>query len=181
MNNTKVTVTSRVAPIKGIDFCNPTVLLSNRIESEVVGMNVALFCHSSGRPTEINTQQELCRQCRALENFAQSRGWSVEYCFFHTGEIDFEHPDTVLLHMLQYAHTGEFERILVEHNGLFPAIDPNQLPPIQVHFIRENQLLFIGKSHSPIFQEVPPVPHNARIYQESISDENPNFHLKTLE
>ena len=130
-------------------------------------MNVAIFCHHSESPINDAVQQklELQRQCSLLESYAVQQGWSVEHCFFHTGNFDFKHPDDVLLHLLQYAQADEFELVLVEHMGLFPTNHPNQIPPIQLFFVNEDVKVSIGSSNCPIFQEMPPLPSNTFVYR----------------
>lgn len=56
-----------------------------------------LFCHSDEQALNEVAEKELSRQYKLLSQYANEHGFELEHLFFHIGQLDYEHPDDVLL------------------------------------------------------------------------------------
>lgn len=55
-----------------------------------------LFCHVDTVPSNTPFSPELLAQYQQLYAYAVSHGYIADSCIFHTGTLDFSHPDAVL-------------------------------------------------------------------------------------
>ena len=60
-----------------------------------------LFCHSDEQALNEVAEKELSRQYKLLSQYANEHGFELEHLFFHIGQLDYEHPDDVLLRFLR--------------------------------------------------------------------------------
>lgn len=56
-----------------------------------------LFCHSDEQELNKVVGKELGRQYAQLCQYANEHNFELEQVFFHVGQLDYEHPDDVLL------------------------------------------------------------------------------------
>ena len=56
-----------------------------------------LFCHTDEQEPNAAVERELGRQYTQLSQYANAYGFELEQVFFHVGQLDYEHPDDVLL------------------------------------------------------------------------------------
>lgn len=56
-----------------------------------------LFCHTDEQEPNAAVEWELGRQYTQLSQYANAYGFEMEQVFFHVGQLDYEHPDDVLL------------------------------------------------------------------------------------
>ena len=56
-----------------------------------------LFCHTDEQEPNAAAERELGRQYTQLSQYANAYGFEMEQVFFHVGQLDYEHPDDVLL------------------------------------------------------------------------------------
>ena len=60
-----------------------------------------LFCHTDEQEPNAAVERELGRQYIQLSQCANAYGFEIEQVFFHVGQLDYEHPDDVLLRFLR--------------------------------------------------------------------------------
>lgn len=60
-----------------------------------------LFCHTDEQEPNAAAERELGRQYTQLSQYANAYGFEMEQVFFHVGQLDYEHPDDVLLRFLR--------------------------------------------------------------------------------
>ena len=60
-----------------------------------------LFCHTDEQEPNAAVERELGRQYTQLSQYANAYGFELEQVFFHVGQLDYEHPDDVLLRFLR--------------------------------------------------------------------------------
>lgn len=105
-----------------------------------------LFCHA----TELNAQNELQRQHDLLTQYAGQNGLPIEHCFFHVDNYDFENPDDVLLSFLRSAQQDDLGLVFIERVSLFPITHQEQLPQMEVRFVKEGLHQTIGNAEVKI-------------------------------
>ena len=110
-----------------------------------------LFCHTDEQEPNDAGQQELVRQYLQLSQYANERGFELEHVFFHVGQLDYEHPDDVLLlflHGLQEYRSGI---VIAETRDYFPESQMQFIPPMQACFIKEHiQQMKIGSRQTSL-------------------------------
>lgn len=102
--------------------------------------SATLFCHVFG-PT---AQVELQRQHDLLTQYAAQNGLPIEHCFFHVGNYTLENPDDVLLSFLRSAQQNDLGLVLIESVSLFPITQQEQIPQMEVYFVKEGLHQTIG-------------------------------------
>lgn len=58
---------------------------------------VVLFCHTDEQEPNAAVECELGRQYTQLSQYTNAYGFEMEQVFFHVGQLNYEHPDDVLL------------------------------------------------------------------------------------
>ena len=107
---------------------------------------VSLFCHA----TEPNAKFELQRQHDLLARYAAQNMLHIEHCFFHIGSYNFKRPDGVLLSFLQSAQYGNLGLVLIESAKLFPLVQKEHIPQMEVYFIKEKLHKSIGNADAEV-------------------------------
>ena len=113
----------------------------------------SLFCHVSESIPEAEIQRELQRQHDILAQNAASSGRTIEHCFFHVGEFNFEKPDEVLLRFLQRAQADGLGLVFVESKDLFPLSPQAQIPYMEVCFVQEGVQEILGNEDAQVDEE----------------------------
>ena len=113
----------------------------------------SLFCHVSESIPEAEMQRELQRQHDILAQNAASSGRTIEHCFFHVGEFNFEKPDEVLLRFLQRAQANDLGLIFVESKEVFPLSQQAHIPCVEVCFVREGVQETLGHDDIQVAEE----------------------------
>lgn len=66
-----------------------------------------LFCHTDEQEPNAAVERELGRQYTQLSQYANAYGFELEQVFFHVGQLDYEHPDDVLLRFCVYCKIAD--------------------------------------------------------------------------
>ena len=101
-----------------------------------------LFCHIDTVPSNTPFSPELLAQYQQLYAYAVSHGYIADSCIFHTGTLDFSHPDAVLLRFFSQINTQTI--VIAETQTFFPAYQWTMIPYTQAYFIREKTMCWIG-------------------------------------
>lgn len=134
-------------------------------------MKAAIFCHIEGNYLDSRIQQELHRQYNLLKDYAHQQGFSIEYAAFHTDSFYLNHPDRVLLSLIQNAQAEKFDLILVESKACFPLSQPDLLPPIRLFIQQEHQMLEIGTRSTPLTQPRSPQSVTATYMRQNLASQ----------
>ena len=79
-----------------------------------------LFCHSDEQALNEVAEKELSRQYKLLSQYANEHGFELEHLFFHIGQLDYEHPDDVLLRFLRGLQNSRSNIVIAETRDYFP-------------------------------------------------------------
>lgn len=102
-----------------------------------------LFCHTD--------EQELVRLYTQLSQYANEHGFELEHIFFHVGQLDYEHPDGVLLRFLHGLQNSRSSIVIAETRDYFPDGQMMFLPPVRASFLKEHiQQMEIGSKQNPL-------------------------------
>lgn len=114
-------------------------------------MRAVLFCHTDGQKTEEMIEKELDRQYKRLSRYASAHGFQPEQLFFHIGELDYAHPDAILLRFLHGLQNGWVEIVIAETRDFFPNSQMRFIPPVQACFLKERiRQMKIGSRQCPL-------------------------------
>lgn len=115
-------------------------------------MKVAvLFCHSDEQAPNEVAEKELDRQYKLLSQYANEHGFELEHLFCHVGELDYEHPDDVLLRFLRGLQNSRSSIVIAETRDYFPDSQMRFIPPVQACFLKEHiQQVEIGSRQRPL-------------------------------
>ena len=113
----------------------------------------SLFCHVPESIPKSEMQQELQRQHDILAQNAASSGRTIEHCFFHVGEFDFEKQDEVLLRFLQRALVDDLGLVFTASKELFPLSQQAHIPCMEVCFVREGVQEILGNKDVQVDKE----------------------------
>ena len=97
-----------------------------------------LFCHTDEQELNEVAEKELGRQCKQLSQYANERGFESEHLFFHVGQLDYEHPDDVLLRFLRGLQNSRSSIVIAETRDYFPDSQMRFIPPVQACFLKEH-------------------------------------------
>ena len=114
----------------------------------------SLFCHVPEGLPETEMQRELQRQHDVLTQHAAHTGRTIEHCFFHVGEFNFEKPDEVLLRFLQRAQADGLGLVFVESKEAFPLSQQAHIPCVEVCFVQEGVQEILGREDVQVDEEV---------------------------
>ena len=110
-----------------------------------------LFCHTDEEEPNAAVEQELSRQYTQLSQYANAYGFELEQVFFHVGQLDYEHPDNVLLRFLRGLQNSNSSIVIAETRDYFPESQMRFIPPIQASFLKEHiQQMRIGSRQHPL-------------------------------
>ena len=73
-----------------------------------------LFCHTDEQEPNAAVERELGRQYTQLSQYANAYGFELEQVFFHVGQLDYEHPDDVLLRFLRGLQNSRSNIVIAE-------------------------------------------------------------------
>ena len=73
-----------------------------------------LFCHTDEQEPNAAVERELGRQYTQLSQYANAYGFEMEQVFFHVGQLDYEHPDDVLLRFLRGLQNSRSNIVIAE-------------------------------------------------------------------
>ena len=79
-----------------------------------------LFCHTDEQEPNAAVERELGRQYTQLSQYANAYGFELEQVFFHVGQLDYEHPDDVLLRFLRGLQSKQIENCYRRNTRLLP-------------------------------------------------------------
>ena len=79
-----------------------------------------LFCHTDEQEPNAAVERELGRQYTQLSQYANAYGFELEQVFFHVGQLDYEHPDDVLLRFLRGLQNSRSNIVIAETRDYFP-------------------------------------------------------------
>lgn len=97
-----------------------------------------LFCHSDEQELNKVVGKELGRQYAQLCQYANEHNFELEQVFFHVGQLDYEHPDDVLLRFLRGLQSSRSRIVIAETRDYFPESQMRFIPPTQACFLREH-------------------------------------------
>ena len=104
-----------------------------------------LFCHTDEQEPNAAVERELGRQYTQLSQYANTYGFEMEQVFFHVGQLDYEHPDDVLLRFLCGLQNSRSNIVIAETRDYFPESQMRFIPPIHACFLKEHiQQMKIG-------------------------------------
>lgn len=110
-----------------------------------------LFCHSDEQALNEVAEKELSRQYKLLSQYANEHGFELEHLFFHIGQLDYEHPDDVLLRFLRGLQNSRSNIVIAETRDYFPESQLRFIPPIHACFLKEHiQQMKIGSRQHPL-------------------------------
>ena len=114
-------------------------------------MTVAiLFCHTDGNPSVDLVQSELHRQYQHLYQYAAMNGLDIAGCVFHTGTLNYEHPDDVLLRFMEQIQLNSSSIVIAETRDFFPLSQYPFIPLMKAYFLREQMRVSVGSKEAPI-------------------------------
>lgn len=99
-----------------------------------------LFCHSDEQALNEVAEKELSRQYKLLSQYANEHGFELEHLFFHIGQLDYEHPDDVLLRFLRGLQNSRSNIVIAETRDYFPESQMRFIPPIHACFLKEHTM-----------------------------------------
>ena len=110
-----------------------------------------LFCHSDEQELNKVVGKELGRQYTQLSQYANAYGFELEQVFFHIGQLDYEHPDDVLLRFLRGLQNSRSNIVIAETRDYFPDSQMRFIPPVQACFLKEHiQQVEMGSRQRPL-------------------------------
>lgn len=110
-----------------------------------------LFCHTDEQRRNETVEKELVRQYTQLSQYANEHGFDAEHVFFHVGQLDYEHPDDVLLRFLRGLQNSSPSIVIAETRDCFPESQTGLIPPVQACFLKEDiQQMRIGSRQRPL-------------------------------
>ena len=110
-----------------------------------------LFCHTDEEEPNAAVEQELSRQYTQLSQYANAYGFELEQVFFHVGQLDYEHPDNVLLRFLRGLQNSNSSIVIAETRDYFPESQMRFIPPIQASFLKEHiRQMKVGSGQHPL-------------------------------
>ena len=110
-----------------------------------------LFCHTDEQEPNAAVERELGRQYTQLSQYANAYGFELEQVFFHVGQLDYEHPDDVLLRFLRGLQNSRSSIVIAETRDYFPDSQMRFIPPVQACFLKEHiQQVEIGSRQRPL-------------------------------
>ena len=110
-----------------------------------------LFCHTDEQEPNAAVEWELGRQYTQLSQYANEYGFELEQVFFHVGQLDYEHPDDVLLRFLRGLQNSRSSIVIAETRDYFPESQMRFIPPIHACFLKEHiQQMKIGSRQHPL-------------------------------
>lgn len=110
-----------------------------------------LFCHTDEQEPNAAVEWELGRQYTQLSQCANAYGFEMEQVFFHVGQLDYEHPDDVLLRFLRGLQNSRSNIVIAETRDYFPESQMRFIPPIHACFLKEHiQQMKIGSRQHPL-------------------------------
>ena len=83
--------------------------------------------------------------------YANEHNFELEQVFFHVGQLDYEHPDDVLLRFLRGLQSSRSRIVIAETRDYFPESQMRFIPPTQACFLREHiQQMKVGSRQHPL-------------------------------
>ena len=87
----------------------------------------------------------------SLCQYANEHNFELEQVFFHVGQLDYEHPDDVLLQFLRGLQSSRSRIVIAETRDYFPESQMRFIPPTQACFLREHiQQMKVGSRQHPL-------------------------------
>ena len=113
--------------------------------------SAVLFCHSDEQALNEVAEKELSRQYKLLSQYTNEHGFELEHLFFHIGQLDYEHPDDVLLRFLRGLQNSRSSIVIAETRDYFQDSQMRFIPPVQACFLKEHiQQVEMGSRQRPL-------------------------------